>query len=133
MDPEFRKEAFVLSQQWVMLGSLTGFFSVTFGAFGAHFMKDRLSEKGFLIYQTAVQYQFFHALALILLGIWGSIHSHHSTQWVGYLFVLGTCIFSGSLYILAITEIRFFGALAPIGGVSFLLAWLGFAWLAWKN
>src|SRR4051794_26568943 len=94
------------SKQWLMSGILSAFFGVLLGAFGAHFMKDRLSERAFTIYQTAVHYQFFHALALIALGLWAAQNTAVDTQLPGVAFTLGIAIFSGSLYALAVTDLK---------------------------
>ena len=120
------------SKQWMILGSLSAFFGVVFGAFGAHFLKDRLTEKNFIVYQTAVQYQMYHALALIALGLWAAQYPSTDTNLTGLAFALGISIFSGSLYALAITDLRFLGAITPIGGLLFLAGWIGFAILVWK-
>jgi uncharacterized membrane protein YgdD (TMEM256/DUF423 family) len=122
----------MLSKQWVMIGAISGFFAVALGAFGAHGLKDRLSEKALSIYQTAVQYQMVHALALIALGLWASQNINQETQLVGWAFTIGIMVFSGSLYALAVTDLKFLGAITPIGGVSFLVGWIAFAFLAWK-
>ncbi len=114
-----------------MIGCLSGFFSVAFGAFGAHALKDVLSEKALFTYQTAVQYQMIHSLALIGLGSWVSQHSGES-QLPGWAFILGITFFSGSLYGLALTDLKFLGFITPVGGVSFLVGWIAFAFLAWK-
>jgi len=121
------------SKQWLLLGSISGFFAVVFGAFGAHFLKDKLSERFFLVYQTGVQYQMYHALALLALGLWAGLSTRVDTYYTGLSFILGTVIFSGSLYALALTEIRFLGAITPIGGVLFLIGWIQFALLVWKS
>src|SRR4051812_28471230 len=122
----------MLSKQWVMIGAMSAFFGVAFGAFGAHALKNSLSEKSLSIYHTAVQYQLIHALALITLGIWASQNSTADTQFAGTAFTLGIVVFSGSLYALAVTELRFLGAITPLGGLSFLAGWIAFAFLAWK-
>ena len=120
------------SKQWLMFGVLSAFFGVVLGAFGAHFMKDRLSEKAFTIYQTAAQYQMFHALALVGLGLWAAQNPSIDTQLPGFAFTLGIAVFSGSLYALAVTDIKILGAITPIGGSLFLAGWIGFAFLVWK-
>jgi uncharacterized membrane protein YgdD (TMEM256/DUF423 family) len=120
------------SKQWLMLGAISGFFGVALGAFGAHGLKDVLNAKAMQVYQTAVQYQMIHSLALLGLGILGSQNSFLNTQMAGMGFTLGIVLFSGSLYALALTDLKFLGAITPLGGVSFLVGWLGFAILAWK-
>jgi uncharacterized membrane protein YgdD (TMEM256/DUF423 family) len=122
----------MLAKQWVMIGAISGFFGVALGAFGAHALKEHLSERAQAIYQTAVQYQMIHALALIGLGIWAAQNAALDTQIAGWGFTAGILLFSGSLFALALTDLRFLGAITPLGGVSFLVGWIGFAFLAWK-
>lgn len=122
----------MFAKQWILIGSTFGFFSVALGAFGAHGLKDILNEKAFQIYQTGVQYQMFHALALLVLGVWSLYFPSMNTQWVGFAFMLGILLFSGSLYALALTDLKFLGMIAPLGGISFLIGWIAFAFLAWK-
>ncbi len=122
----------MLSKQWVMIGALSSFFAVALGAFGAHALKNSLSEKSLSIYQTGVHYQMFHALALVGLGLWAAQNPMIDTQIPGWAFTMGICIFSGSLYVLALTDLKPIGAITPIGGISFLLGWIAFAFLAWK-
>jgi len=96
---------------------------VVLGAFGAHALKARLDSEALSIWQTAVQYQFWHALALLatpqLAGAWA--------RTAGWLFVGGVVLFSSSLYALALGAPRAFGAATPIGGLVLILAWLAFA------
>ncbi len=119
-------------KNWIGIGALFGFLSVALGAFGAHSLKESLSEKSAAIYQTAAQYQMSHALALVLFGLWASQNPDAARPWVGWAFTAGILLFSGSLYALAMTGIRGFGAITPLGGVSFLVGWIMFAFLAWR-
>jgi uncharacterized membrane protein YgdD (TMEM256/DUF423 family) len=121
-----------MSKQWLLIGTLSGFFGVVFGAFGAHALKASLDEKSLTVYHTAVQYHLFHALALIGLGLWAGQNPLADTQVAGWAFTLGIVVFSGSLYALAITQLKFLGAITPIGGISFLVGWIAFAFLVWK-
>jgi uncharacterized membrane protein YgdD (TMEM256/DUF423 family) len=121
-----------MSKQWILFGTLSGFFGVLLGAFGAHALNNSLDEASKAIFHTAVQYQFFHALALIGLGIWSTQNPSADTRLAGWGFLLGILVFSGSLYILAITRLKFMGAITPIGGLSFLVGWIAFAFLSWK-
>ncbi|MGZ3688204.1 MAG: DUF423 domain-containing protein [Bdellovibrionota bacterium] len=122
----------MLSKQWLMAGAVSGFFSVVLGAFGAHALKEKLSERALSIYQTAVHYQMFHALALLALGLWAAQNVTADTSIAGYGFLAGIVIFSGSLYALAVTDIRGLGAITPIGGVAFLIGWAAFAMAAFR-
>jgi uncharacterized membrane protein YgdD (TMEM256/DUF423 family) len=110
------------------LGALLAFAGVGAGAFGAHALRARLPPDLLAVFETAVRYQMYHALGLIgvslLLARWPS----GQLSWAGWLFVAGTAIFSGSLYLLALTGVRWWGAVTPLGGVCFLLGWLCVAW-----
>jgi uncharacterized membrane protein YgdD (TMEM256/DUF423 family) len=117
---------------WIILGSLSAFVGVAMGAFGAHGLASRLDARMLAVFNTGAQYQMYHALALIGLGLWTSRFPAVSTAIPGWAFVLGTILFSGSLYALAMSGVRILGAITPFGGVSFLVGWLAFAWTAWK-
>lgn len=94
------------------------------GAFGAHALKNLLESSGRTeTFETAVKYQFYHALALILLGILMMNFKHNYYNYAGYSFMIGTIIFSGSLYILCLSGITKFGMITPIGGVFMILGW----------
>lgn len=121
-----------LSQRLVATGALLGFLAVGFGAFGAHALKAQLSPEMLTIFETAVRYQMYHALALLLLGLWSAQTHARSAQRTGVLFVLGIFIFSGSLYILTLSGVRTWGAVTPLGGLCLLIAWLHWAWQALK-
>jgi uncharacterized membrane protein YgdD (TMEM256/DUF423 family) len=113
------------------LGAVSGFISVAAGAFGAHALRSRLTPEYLGVFETAARYQMYHALALLAVA-WAITRGTGSTaHWAGWLFVIGTVLFSGSLYGLALTGIRWLGALTPLGGVAFLAGWLCLA-LSWK-
>jgi uncharacterized membrane protein YgdD (TMEM256/DUF423 family) len=116
-----------------MVGAVFGFFGVTLGAFGAHGLRDKLEPRMLEVFQTGVHYQMIHALALLFLGVATSPAIQGSTDTVGYLFTAGIVIFSGSLYALATTNIKMFGAITPIGGLAFLAGWATLAYLSWKS
>ncbi|MBU0903566.1 MAG: DUF423 domain-containing protein [Planococcaceae bacterium] len=112
---------------FIIAGAINAFLAVAFGAFGAHALKEKLSEKYLAIWETAVQYQMYHAIGLIVIGILmsPSIIGHVSQlSWAGYLMLAGIVIFSGSLYVLSLSGIGILGAITPIGGVAFLIAWV---------
>lgn len=123
-----------MTHSWIFFGAVSGFLSVALGAFGAHGLANILSEKSMSVYQTAVQYQMFHSLALLALGIWGAATPAISGQGLyqasAWSFAIGILVFSGSLYALALSGIRVLGAITPIGGVAFLLGWACLAVLA---
>lgn len=99
--------------------------AVALGAFGAHGLKDRLTPDMLAIFEVGVRYQFYHGLALLALTlapgrVWGS-------PWIGragWAWIVGIAVFSGSLYLLSLTGIRWLGAITPIGGVAFILGWI---------
>lgn len=105
--------------------------AVALGAFAAHGLRDRLSPELLNTFQTAVQYHMYHALALFGIGLL-AVNYPSSTllKYSGYLFFIGIILFSGSLYVLSISGIRWLGAITPIGGVSFLAAWASLFWFA---
>jgi uncharacterized membrane protein YgdD (TMEM256/DUF423 family) len=113
-----------LDKLFFAAGASAGFLAVAFGAFGAHALKSRLSADMLTIFEVGVRYHFYHALAL-LAAAWAC------TRWPGslavasgWLFIAGIVIFSGSLYLLAFSGLRWLGAITPIGGLAFLAGWL---------
>ncbi len=109
---------------WIQVAAVSGMLAVVAGAFGAHALRRRLDESLLTVFETGVRYQMYHALALLavawVMDRWGGGLVAAS----GWLFVAGTVVFSGSLYLLALTGQRLFGAVTPIGGVAFLAGWL---------
>lgn len=123
-----------MERQWLVLGGLLAGFGVALGAFGSHALKATLTANDRLdTYQTAVQYQLIHALALLAVGLLTAHLSSSQLGWAGGLFVLGIILFSGSLYLLAVFNIRWMGAITPLGGVAFLLGWACVVWAAWNG
>jgi uncharacterized membrane protein YgdD (TMEM256/DUF423 family) len=109
------------------------FLAVAAGAFGAHALRASLAPELFAVYQTAVQYHFWHALGLLAVGVLLALRpADGSLAVAAWLLVAGVMLFSGSLYALALTGIRGLGAVTPIGGVAFLAAWACVAWAAWR-
>lgn len=117
----------------LLLGALGGFSSVAIGAFGAHAMRSRLDEYALRIYETAVQYQFYHSLALLAVGLL-LMQFPQSTLLKSSViaFTLGILVFSGSLYVLSISGLRWLGAITPLGGLAFLVGWACLFAFAWK-
>lgn len=110
---------------FLVLGGLNAFLAVAIGAFGAHGLKNKLTSDMLTIYQTGVHYHMFHALGLILIAILHDKFADASMiSWSGWLIFIGIIFFSGSLYTLSITGIKGFGAVAPIGGLAFLIGWV---------
>lgn len=115
------------------LGALLAFAAVALGAFGAHALKARLGADMTQVWQTAVQYHGWHALALVAAGLL-LLHRPEASAIAiaAWLFVAGVVLFCGSLYLLALTGTRALGAVTPLGGVAFLAGWAVFAWGTWK-
>ncbi|MEM7550102.1 MAG: DUF423 domain-containing protein [Bacteroidota bacterium] len=110
---------------FLMSGSLLACLAVGLGAFGAHALKESLVASGRLsTYETAVQYHFYHALGILLVYIFMFHNQHNYLTYAGILMVAGVVIFSGSLYTLSITGITWLGAITPIGGLCFIIAWI---------
>jgi uncharacterized membrane protein YgdD (TMEM256/DUF423 family) len=116
-----------------IIGAISAFVAVAAGAFGAHSLKNSLSPEMLAIFETGVRYQMFHAVGLFVsawaLGRFPSTFASAS----GWLFVVGIILFSGSLYLLALTETRWLGAITPLGGLAFLGGWLSLAYAAWRG
>lgn len=111
----------------IVAGAVYAFLAVAFGAFGAHALKDVLTEHYAKIWETGVQYQMFHAIGLIVIGILMSkslIGPKSLLSKAGIMMFIGVILFSGSLYVLSVTQINILGAITPIGGVLFLIAWV---------
>lgn len=118
---------------WSVVGAVLLALAVVIGAFGAHALGSRLDTYSRGIYETAVIYHFFHALGLLIVSFLPRIGALSASRagWVCGLLCVGVVVFSGSLYLLAITGVRTLGAVTPIGGVAFIAAWVLLAyWLA---
>ena len=123
-----------MDRTFFVLASLFGGLSVALGAFGAHALEDRLTEALMGTYQTAVQYQFYHALALVAVAFAISRWPGGKLPEIaGWLFVAGILLFSGSLYLLVMTNTSWLGAITPLGGVAFIVGWLLLALTAWRG
>jgi uncharacterized membrane protein YgdD (TMEM256/DUF423 family) len=121
--------------QFLFLSAILGFLAVAAGAFGAHGLEGRLDAKDLAIFETAVRYQMFHALALLGVAILGRIQGEPSAvlSASGWLFFAGVLVFSGSLYLLVLTGPRWLGAITPIGGVALLAGWVCLAVAALRH
>jgi uncharacterized membrane protein YgdD (TMEM256/DUF423 family) len=115
---------------FIALGALAGAAGVALGAFGAHALKAHLAPDQLAVWQTAVQYHFWHALALVAIGILIALALPGSTvlKWAGWLMVAGLLLFSGSLYVLVLSGARWLGAVTPLGGTAWIVAWVLLAW-----
>ena len=106
------------------LGAVSAMLAVAAGAFGAHALRARITPESLAIFETGARYQIYHALALLAVGWAVSRWPGSLPVYAGWLFVSGSILFSGSLYILALTGVRWWGAVTPIGGLAFLAGWL---------
>ena len=104
---------------------------MAFGAFGAHALRTRLSPELLAVFETGVRYQMYHAFAVIAAAWAYARWKHRVFSVAGVLFLMGIVVFSGSLYVLALTGERWLGAITPIGGVALLAGWVCLAWGAW--
>ena len=107
---------------FIKIGIIFCMFSVIIGAFGAHSLENMIGDK-METFKTGVQYHMFHGLALILTGILSKIFEIDISS-VGYLFIIGIILFSGSLYLISIYKYSFLGMIAPVGGLSFIIGWI---------
>jgi len=118
------------AQHFIVIGAINGFLAVAFGAFGAHALKDILSAGLLEVFKIGVDYQAMHALALLAVGLCARSGRETALNLAGWAFASGILLFSGSLYLLALTDIRWLGAITPLGGAAFLLGWAALAWHA---
>jgi len=113
-----------MNKTFLIIGAVLMAFGVGLGAFGAHALKQKLSVEMMAVYKTAVEYNFYHALGLILIGILYQLYPSKMVMASGWVVFLGVILFSGSLYFLSITGIKWIGAITPIGGVAFIAGWV---------
>lgn len=118
---------------FIIGGSLLLALTVLSGAFGAHILKEKISIDYLRIYEKGIQYQAYHSIALILIGLLGYNFPHQFLWFPALCFILGIILFSGSLYLLAVSNIKWIGMLTPIGGLSFILGWIYLAWIVYRN
>jgi len=114
-----------LAKRFILLGALAGALAVVLGALGAHAGRARLAPELLRVFETALQYHFWHALALVAIGI-VAIHlpASNALKWSGWLMLAGIVLFSGSLYVLAFMGVRWLGAVTPFGGMAFIAGWV---------
>ena len=117
----------------LLIAALMLFVAVAAGAFGAHTLAKQIGPERIAVWQTAVQYHAWHALALLAVGLALRQRPSPSFAVAGWLFVAGIALFSGSLYALALTGVRALGAITPFGGAALLAGWAAFAWAAWRS
>lgn len=117
-----------MARTFALIGALLGFLGVGAGAFGAHALRARLAPADLEIFETAARYQMYHALALIAAAWVVERWPGSAATASGWLFLTGTLVFSGSLYVLVLTGTRWLGAVTPLGGGALLAGWLALAW-----
>ena len=122
-----------LASASVGIAAVMGFIAVALGAIGAHALRARLTPELLVIWKTANEYHFYHVLALLLVGLLARQTPTTNYGVPAVCFLVGTLIFSGSLYVLALTGMRWLGAITPIGGLLFLAGWAWLAWIALRN
>lgn len=115
----------------IAIGCLNGALAVGAGAFAAHGLKERLDEAALKVFETGARYHMYHALAMVLAGV--LVAKLPGANMAGWIFQLGILLFAGSLYVLALTGTKGFGAVTPFGGVAFIVGWLWLGWSAWKG
>jgi len=119
-----------MDRTFLLAGAVAGMIAVGFGAFGAHGLRGRLTPDMLAVFETGVRYHMYHALALLLTAALATRDMAHGGKAIvaaGWLFVAGIVLFSGSLYLLAVTGVTMLGAITPIGGVAFLAGWAALA------
>lgn len=120
------------AERWIMTGAVSAALAIGAGAFGAHGLRSRLDPRSLEIFETGAHYQLIHALALVLVGVLVAAGWHRAAR-AGVGFLVGTIVFSGSLYALAISGVKVLGAITPIGGVGFIVGWIMLAHVAWQR
>lgn len=123
-----------MTKFFISIAAVMAGLSVASGAFASHALKDKLSEKALEIFETGSKYQMYHALALLMVGLFLTRIEVTPTllNAAGWAFIIGVVLFSGSLYALSLSGIKWLGAITPLGGIAFLVGWACFAIAAWS-
>jgi uncharacterized membrane protein YgdD (TMEM256/DUF423 family) len=119
-----------VDKTFLLVGAVAAFLAVAFGAFGAHGLRGRLSPEMLMVFETAVRYHMYHALALVLVSLVMGRMNGWLIHTAGWCFVAGIVLFSGSLYTLALSGVTILGAITPLGGLAFLAGWACLAFAA---
>ncbi|HDR0968589.1 TPA: DUF423 domain-containing protein [Pasteurella multocida] len=125
-----------MKNKWLFIAALSGFFCIAFGAFAAHGLEKNLTPKALAWIETGLKYQFFHTVALMVLGtlqLYLKADTDRVINWIGSTWSLGIVLFSGSLYTLALGATKSVAWLTPIGGTLFLMGWAMLAYRSYKN
>jgi uncharacterized membrane protein YgdD (TMEM256/DUF423 family) len=110
----------------VAFGAINAAIAVAAGAFAAHGLRDRLEARALEVFETGARYHLYHAVAMVLAGVLAA-------RGPGWTFQIGIALFSGSLYAIALTDVKALGAVTPFGGLAFIAGWLWLAWSAWRD
>lgn len=122
-----------MGHPFIIIGAVCAALAVTLGAFGAHALKSRLDANTLAVFQTGVEYQFYHALGILVIGLLlMNPQAPVGAKTAGWLLFAGILLFSGSLYVLSLSGQRMLGMITPFGGLAFILGWLWLAWSYWK-
>jgi uncharacterized membrane protein YgdD (TMEM256/DUF423 family) len=121
-----------MDRVFFVIGALSALLGVAAGALGAHGLKSRISAEMLSVFEVGVRYHLYHAFALIAAACAFAKWPSSLIIAGGWLFMAGTILFSGSLYLLSVTGTRWLGAITPLGGVAFLAGWVCVAWAVWK-
>ncbi|RKP54160.1 DUF423 domain-containing protein [Cohnella endophytica] len=117
--------------KYVKIGAIAAMLSVAIGAFGAHMLENRISADDLDVYKTGVQYQMFHSIGILFIAILlERMPANKPALWAARLLTIGIVLFSGSLYVLALSGVKVLGAITPIGGVAFIAGWISLAFAA---
>ncbi len=122
-----------MHRRFLMLAGLLGFLGVLLGAFGAHGLKGKLSKEMLETFEVGVRYHLVHAVALLVVASLAGLHPRRSLDVAGWSFVLGILIFSGSLYVLAVSGFTKLGMITPVGGAAFMVGWIALAVAGWNE
>ncbi|MFN2349202.1 MAG: DUF423 domain-containing protein [Thioalkalivibrio sp.] len=122
-----------MQRLFITSGTALMALAVALGAFGAHGLRQSLEPAMLTAWHTGVQYHVYHALGLLVLGALYRHLPQAGARAIGLLMLTGIVLFSGSLYLMALTGLRWLGAITPLGGTAFIIAWLMFTWIAWKG
>lgn len=123
-----------MRNKYVAMGAIAAMLSVAIGAFGAHMLEDRMTEYELNVFRTGVQYQMFHALGILIVALFADrLPDNKAPLWAARFMLIGIVLFSGSLYVLAISGMKWLGAITPLGGVSFIAGWIFLVAAAYKR
>ncbi len=132
----------MIQRRILLSGAVCGATAVLLGAFGAHWLEGAVvrwdlpleeQAKRLDVWEVAVRYQMYHALALLMLGLLTSPQNRNAANWSARLFLVGILIFSGCLYVLVLSGVKVLGAIVPVGGVSLVVGWIMLAVAAWQR